>query len=72
MMIVSKMIPLQYKQGFPLIWPSDLVFDPKGLSFNLDLEIINRNILSNTCIHDDYFKNVTSGVLTKFSFDLAW
>ena len=32
--------------------------------FKLDLEIIKTNILSN--IYDDYFKNVTSGVLTVF------
>ena len=57
------------REGFPLIWPSNLVFDPKWPSFELDLEIIKKNILSD--IHDDYFKNVTSRVL-RFSFDLAW
>ena len=35
----------------------------------LDLEIIQRNILS--IIYDDYLKNVTSGVLTRFSADWA-
>ena len=35
-----------------------------------DLEIIETNILSK--IHDHWFKNVTSGVLTRSSFDLAW
>ena len=70
MMISSKMWPLEHQQGFPLIWPGELVFDPKGPSFKLDLEIIKTNTLSN--IHDDYLKNVTSGVLTKFSADLAW
>ena len=39
-------------------------------SFNLDLEIIKTNILSK--IHDDCFKNVTSRVVTRPSFDLAW
>ena len=39
-------------------------------SFQLDLEIIKTNILSK--IHDDYFKNMTSTVLTRFSIDLAW
>ena len=29
MMITSKMKPLEHQQGFPLIWPGDLVFDPK-------------------------------------------
>ena len=47
-----------------------LVFDLKQPSFKFDLETIKTNILSK--IHDDYFKNVTSSVLTRFSFDLAW
>ena len=29
MMIASKMLPLESRQGSPLIWPGDLVFDPK-------------------------------------------
>ena len=37
--------------------------------FELDLEIIQTHILSK--IHEDYFKNVTSRMLTRFSFDLA-
>ena len=44
------------KQGLPLIWPGDLVFDFKRPSFKLDLEIIKTNILRK--IHGDYFKNV--------------
>ena len=64
MMITSKMWPLEHQQGFPLIWPGELIFDIKWPSFNLDLEIIKTNILSD--IYDDYFKNVTSGVLTVF------
>ena len=61
MMITSKMWPLEHHflQGFPLIWPGDLVSN-KWPSFKLDLEIIKTNILSN--IYDDYLKNVTSGV----------
>ena len=54
--------------SFLLIWPGHLVFDPKWPSFELDLEI-KTNILSK--IHDDCFKNVTAGVLTRFSADLA-
>ena len=64
MMITSKMWPLEHQQGFPLIWPGELVFDIEWPSFKLDLEIIKTNILSN--IYDDYLKNVTSGVLTVF------
>ena len=56
------------EQNF-LIWPGDLVFDPKWPSFELDLELIKTNILSK--IHDDCFKNVTARVLTRFSADLA-
>ena len=51
------------------MWPGDLVFDPMWPSFKHDLEIIKSNILSK--IHDDCFKNVTSRVFTRFSFDLA-
>ena len=69
-MITSKLWPLERQQDFPLIWSGDLVSDIKLPSFKLDLEIIKTNILSN--IYDDYLKNVTSGVLTRFSFDLAW
>ena len=43
MMITSKMSPLEHQQGFPLIWPGDLVFDPKRPSFKLDLEIIDEH-----------------------------
>ena len=64
MMFTSKMWPLEHQQGFPLIWPGELVVDIKWPSLKLDLEIIKENILSN--IYDDYLKNVTSGVLTVF------
>ena len=70
MMITSKMWPLEHQQGFPLIWPGDLVSDIKWPTFKLDLEIIKSNILSN--IYDDCLKNVTTRVLTRFSADLAW
>ena len=69
MMIAWKMWPLECSQGFQLIWPGDLVFDPRWPSFEFDLEIIKTNILSKT--HDDCLKNVTARVLTKFSVDLA-
>ena len=59
------MWPLEH----PLIWPGELVFDIEWPRFKLDLEIMKTNILSNN--YDDYFKNVTSGVLTRFSADLA-
>ena len=52
-----------------LIWPGDLVDDPRSSSFEFDLEIIKTNFLNQ--IHDDCFKNVTARVLTRFSADLA-
>ena len=69
-MFAWKMWPLECYQGFPLIWPGDLVFDPRWPSFESDLEIITTNIVSK--IHDDCLINVTARVLTKFSADLAW
>ena len=70
MMIASKIWPLEWQLGFLLIWPGDLVFDPKWPSFEPDLKLIKTNILSK--VHDDCFKNVTARVLPRFSFDLAW
>ena len=52
-----------------LIWPGDLVFDPRCSSFEPDLEVMKTNILSQ--IHDDCFKNVTTRVLTRFSAELG-
>ena len=69
MMITSKMWPLEHQQGFPLIWPGDLVSDIKWPSFKQDLEIIKTNILSN--IYDDYFK-MWPLEFKQFSADLAW
>ena len=63
MMIAWKMWPLECWQGFLLIWPGDLVFDPRWPSFEPDLKIIKTNILSK--IHYYCFKNVTARVLTK-------
>ena len=37
---------------------------------NVTSKVSKFYILSN--IHNDYLKKVTSGVLTRFSFDLAW
>ena len=56
MMTTSNMWPLEHQQGFPVIWPGDLVSDIKWSSFKLDLEIIKTNILSN--IYGDYLKNI--------------
>ena len=53
---------------FSFGWPGDLVFDHKWPSFKVNLKNIKTNILSKTI--DDYFKNMTARVLTRFSFDL--
>ena len=53
---LKKVWPLVRQQGFPLIWPGDLVPDIKWPSFKLDLEIIQMNIFSN--INDDYLKKM--------------
>jgi hypothetical protein len=71
------MWPLQCKQGFPLTWTIDLVFDPTCLRFELDLTwprfklelgIIKTSIL--TKLYEETFINVTSRMLT--SFPLIW
>ena len=59
-----KNVTTRVLQGFLLVWPAVLVFDPKLPSFELDLELIKTNILSK--IHDDCLKNVTTRVLTRF------
>ena len=62
MMIASKMWPLECEQVFPLIWPDDLVFDPKWPSIETDLDFIGANILGK--FHQDWVKTVTFRVLT--------
>jgi len=41
--IGQKMLPLESKQDFSKIWPSDLVFDWNSPMIKLDLEIIKTN-----------------------------
>ena len=69
MKIGSKMWPLLCSQGFQIIWPSDLVFDPTWPRFELDLDFIETNIL--TKFHEDWVKNVASIVFTRFSNNLT-
>ena len=42
----KKLWPLQCKQDFNKIWPSDLLFDPIPPMIQLDRNIIKTNILS--------------------------
>ena len=46
-----KMLPLECLQAFPIIWPSDLVFDKTWSSFKLVWAIIKAIIL--TKFHED-------------------
>ena len=49
--------------------PGVLVFTPSDTVSKFDLEVIKINTLSKS--HDNYCKNMTSRVLTRFYFDLA-
>ena len=65
MKILWNIWPLERSQGFSIFRPTDLVFDGTWPSFELDLDIIKMNILTN--IHKDPMKNVTSRVVTSKS-----
>ena len=45
MMIVPKLWPLEFSQGFSMIWPTDLVFDPTWPIFDLFRDIVKMIIL---------------------------
>ena len=61
-------------QGFPIMWPSDLVFDPTWPNFELDLDIIKLNIL--TKFHEVPLKDMASRdkvfLLSDLVFDPKW
>ena len=63
------MWPLLSTQGFSMIWPCDLVFDPRWPIYNPNPDFIKIHIL--TEFHKDQMKNVTSIVYTRFFFDLT-
>ena len=50
--VIQKCDFYSLNKGFLLIWPGELVSDSKWPSFELELEIIKTNILSN--IHVGY------------------
>jgi hypothetical protein len=54
------MWPLECKQDFSKIWPSDLLFDPTPPTFELNRDIIKINILSKS--DEDWVKIVASRV----------
>ena len=63
------MLALECEQDFPSIWPSDLLFDPTWPMYELDLDIIKKNILIK--FQHAQAKNAVFGVLTRVSFNLA-
>ena len=69
MKFVPKMWPLECSQGFSMIWPTDLVFDPTWPIFELDRDIVKTIILSK--FDDDWAKTVASRVFARFSHDLT-
>ena len=69
MKIRQKMWPLVLLQGFPIILPSDLVFDPTLPSFELVQDFLETNILAK--IYNDWAKNVASNALTRIFYDLT-
>ena len=66
----KKMWPLECSQGFSLIWPIDLVFDPTWSIFELDLAFIKTNILTN--FYDDWMHNVACIVFIRFFYHLTY
>ena len=70
MKIGPKLWPLECSQGFSMIWPTDLVFDPASPIFELDWDIVKMIILSK--FDEDWTKNVASRVFTRFFNDLTY
>ena len=62
MKIGPKLWSLKCSQGFSMIWPTDLVFDPTWPIFELDRDIDKMIILSK--FDDDWAKTVASRVFT--------
>ena len=69
MKIGPELWPLECSQGFSMIWPTDLVFDPTRPIFEFDRDFIKANILTN--FHDDWMHKVACFVFTRFFYDLT-
>ena len=65
-----KLWPLECSQGFSMIWPTDLLFDPTWPIFELDRDIVMMIILSK--FDDDWTKTVASRMFTRFFYDLTY
>ena len=54
----KNMWPLEHPQGISLLWPTDLVYDPKWPKFKLVLDFMKKNIL--TIFQVNWGRNVAS------------
>ena len=65
------MWPLDHKQSFSRIWPSDLLFDPTSRILQIDPDVIKINIL--TKFEEENAKKVVPRWVGKgfLSFDLV-
>ena len=70
MKIGPKLWPLECSQGFSMIWPTDLVFDPTSPIFETEWDIVKMIILSK--FDEDWTKTVASRVFTRFVHDLTY
>ena len=70
MKIVPKLWPLECLQGFSMIWPTDLVFDPTSPIFKLDWDLVKMIKLRK--FDEDWTKTLASRVFTRFSHDLTY
>ena len=64
------MLPVSCSQGFSIIWPTDLVFDPTWPILELDRDIIKMIILSKS--DEDWTKSVACRVFPRFFYDLTY
>ena len=60
---------LERPQGISLIWPTDLVYDPRWPKFHLSWDFIKTNILTNFQVR--WARNGTFRVPTKYFFNLT-
>ena len=70
MKIWRKLWPLSSTQGFSIIWPSDLVFDPRWLKYNSSPDFIKTNIF--TKFHENLTKTMTFIAYSRFFYNLTW
>ena len=70
MSIEQEMWYLERPLGISLIWPSDLVYDPKWPKFKLVWDFINTNYRTNFQVN--HARNVASTEPTRYFFNLTW